>query len=107
MSQSYHLAQTYAPTPDFESCLAGLDVDAEQLCRCAGVHLTTYKRMRKLRTASRTTAKRIACGVALVHGAMHPQVAFGLLFRPNPRVVMERRTGAASFRRRSDAGSFI
>lgn len=103
MPQSYKLARTYAPTDAYESCLESLEIDAEQLCRYAGVHPATYKRVQKRRTVSRATAKLIACGVAMVHGAMPAQVAFGLLFTPNPPVIMEQREGIAYFRRRGDA----
>lgn len=102
MTQSYKLARTYAPTTEYERCLESLNVDPEQLCRSVGVHPATYKRVQQRRTASRATAKRIACGVAMVHGAMPAQVAFGLLFTPNPPVVMEQREGFAYFRRRRD-----
>jgi hypothetical protein len=105
MSQSYYLPQTYAPTPEFEILLERLAVDAAQLCRCAGVHPATYERMQKLRTTSRRTAARLACGVALAHGAMHPYDAFRLLFTPRPRVVMEQRAGDTRYQRRCDAGA--
>ncbi|MDZ4721434.1 MAG: hypothetical protein SH847_23475 [Roseiflexaceae bacterium] len=89
MPQPYQLAQTFAPTSDFDQQLATLNLDATHLCTCSGVPPSTYIRMRRLRSASRRTAQRIAYGFALAHGAMKPKIAFGMLFTANPRVVME------------------
>jgi hypothetical protein len=89
MSQPYQLARTYAPHPEFERHLSDLSLDPDQLCRSSGIHPSTYVRMQRLRTASRKTAERLACGFALAHGQIHPRTAFAMLFSPRPRVMME------------------
>jgi hypothetical protein len=102
MPQPYQLAQTFAPNPDFDYQLAILDLDVTHLCTCSGVPPSTYVRMRRLRSASRRTAQRIAYGFALAHGSLNPNIAFGMLFTARPRVVMESHS-CGHHRRRNEA----
>ena len=102
MPQSYQLAQTFAPAPDFDERLAALDLSVLRLCSCTGITASTYGRMQRLRTVSRKTAQRIASGFALAHGGINPQTAFSVLFIPLPRVVMDSNPCGRTFHRRND-----
>lgn len=100
MLQPYQLAQTYAPSPDFDQHLSTLPVEPTILCKGSGVPVRTFERMRRAGRTSRKTAQRIAAGFALVHGSMSPPAAFHLLFRPLPRAIMEPVPETRTHRRR-------
>lgn len=89
MGTSYTLARTYAPSADFSQRIQGMSNNTEAFCRAAGVSQSTYTRMIRTGSASRRTARRLACYYALIDGRVAPQQAFELLFAARPQIVME------------------
>jgi hypothetical protein len=107
MAKPYELAQTFAPTEDFNEQLATLNLDVTYLCTSLGISTSTYVRMQRMRTVSRKTAQRIAHGFALAHGRINPNKAFGMLFTARPRVVMEPNPCGSNYRRRKDPTDLV